>query len=183
MASQQLVDYIKSQLVVGVTKDDLRKAIADAGWTAADAQAAFDVVEGKVHAAPVLPLQPQPVRPQPTPLQPLQPAQPLRPIIRSRRPMEAWAWWLIGIIVVLLLAAALVYFVPTLRTIAAWYLAGMPAPATNVFTPVQEMPGSTATTTQSAATSTVATTTALTTSSTSSKISSTTSAGAATTTH
>ena len=47
MANQQLVDYIKSQLALSVTKLDLQKAIIAAGWTQAD----MDAVTAHIAAA------------------------------------------------------------------------------------------------------------------------------------
>lgn len=150
MANPQLVDYIKSQLAVGVTKDDLRKAIADAGWTSADAQAAFDVVEGKAPTMPVVPIpRPQPPQPKPmTPIQPaiqpvnpqMMPAQQVRPVVRPRRRHRYLPWLLVILLIVIVLAAA-VYFVPSLRTMAASFMG--PPKSTATLVPVQETPAPT----------------------------------------
>lgn len=163
MANQQLVDYIKSQLAVGVTKDDLRRAIADAGWTSADAQGAFDVVEGKAPALPVMPLASpkasQGAAPG-TPIQarPVSPGMPvLTPVRRPRRRHKYLPWLLLALALFVLLGAA-IYFVPTLRDIAGWYLEGMPqTPNTSALVPVQE-PVTAATSTQTTATSTATST-------------------------
>jgi hypothetical protein len=52
MANQQLVDYIRAQESLGVTKDALAKAVVTAGWPEADIADAFAVVEGKAAPAP-----------------------------------------------------------------------------------------------------------------------------------
>ena len=36
MANQQLIDYIKGQMMAGVSESDIRKILKDAGWPDAD---------------------------------------------------------------------------------------------------------------------------------------------------
>lgn len=100
MANQQLVDYIKSQLAAGVTKPDLEKAIATAGWSQADTADAFNVVEGKTPATPVVPAAPKPAAPeqpvvqpvqQPKPVQPIQPVAAAQPIVNPTGPTSTIA--------------------------------------------------------------------------------------------
>jgi len=51
MVQQQLVDYIKSQLGLGTTKDAVRGALISAGWQAADVDDSFAEVEYSKPAA------------------------------------------------------------------------------------------------------------------------------------
>lgn len=84
MPNQQLVDYIKSQLALSVTKPDLIKAIQVAGWTQGDMDAAFGVAEGRAPTpkppAPVVPVQPAPATIQPT----IKPAALEPQVVRAR---------------------------------------------------------------------------------------------------
>jgi hypothetical protein len=150
MANQQLVDYIRSQLAVGVTKKDLQKAITDAGWASADSQAAFDVVEEKALPRPAMPA---PVQPSSIPAIERMPARPARKP-RSR----AWIWILAVVIVVIVVIAGAFYFVPSLRAMIG--LGDKPV-STNSLVPVQE----TVTTPQEASSTTATTTTPIATSS------------------
>jgi len=51
MINQQLVDYIKQQLQAGVSKDAVRKALADAGWPLADIDDSLKAAEPAMPAA------------------------------------------------------------------------------------------------------------------------------------
>ena len=44
MANQQLVDYLKEQLKLGVAKDSLKQSLLDVGWSLSDIEEAFNVV-------------------------------------------------------------------------------------------------------------------------------------------
>ena len=46
MVNQQLLDYIRNQLVAGVSKDNIQKALATQGWTEQDINEAFTKVGG-----------------------------------------------------------------------------------------------------------------------------------------
>src|SRR3989344_872308 len=52
MINQQLVDYIKQQMQAGVAGASTRKALLDAGWTAADVNDSFGSIEPAAAAQP-----------------------------------------------------------------------------------------------------------------------------------
>ena len=52
MANQQLADYIKQQMQLGVSKDAVKSALAGSGWPAGDIEEAMNAIPGAV-AAPV----------------------------------------------------------------------------------------------------------------------------------
>lgn len=138
MANQQLVDYIKSQLKLGVTKEDLQKAIVAAGWSSQESVDAFLAAEGKAPPMPASPATPIP----PTPAAPLQPSpasiKPASgPAVRPRIavPMmeeprsRLWLWVLIAIVALVAAAAAVYMFVPLAREVVSYYLGGGTPPA------------------------------------------------------
>jgi len=150
MANQQLVDYIKSQVKAGVTKEDLVKAIQAAGWSSQDMQDAFAVSEGKAPATPVqsmAPVQPaaaqpvQPVQPQAQPVQPIpsqvQTTQPAaRPAATPRAAIDidaaeraplwrnVWLWVVVAAVVLIVLIGVAYAFVPAVKDIVHYYLGG-----------------------------------------------------------
>lgn len=54
MVQDQLVDYISSQMKLGVSRDAIRSALVSAGWVAADVDDTLKKVEGGAKAQPVV---------------------------------------------------------------------------------------------------------------------------------
>lgn len=127
MANQQLVDYIKSQLAAGVTKQDLQKAITAAGWSMQDSNEGFMSAEGKVPPVPEAPKTPAPpLQPMPVNIAPVsRPAAVVKPrfspTIDTPRSL-AWLWILLGVVVFVAVAAAAYVYVPTVRDVVDFYL-------------------------------------------------------------
>lgn len=52
MANQQLNDYVRQQLKLGVSRDAIRSALLGSGWTEADASEAFRLIAGDAAGSP-----------------------------------------------------------------------------------------------------------------------------------
>lgn len=61
MVNQQLIDYVKSQLQVGVGKDAIKNALLESGWAEVDVADALKQASGGQPAASASPAQSQPV--------------------------------------------------------------------------------------------------------------------------
>lgn len=56
MINQQLLEYIRAQIKVGASKEDIKKTLASGGWNEQDATEAFMAIEGV--QVPSVPLRP-----------------------------------------------------------------------------------------------------------------------------
>lgn len=144
MANQQLVDYIKAQLKAGVTKPDLQKAITTAGWSMQDSNEGFMSAEGKVPAAPAVPTPPAPLQQGSANIE-----SPIRPAAASPRmavaqiessPRRGGTWvWIVGTVVVLVVAGAASYwYMPAVKTAVDFYLNGGATSVTAPTPPVEQ---------------------------------------------
>lgn len=128
MANQQLFEYIKAQRIAGVTKPDLEKALATAGWSAQDIAGGFAAADGVVPPAPAAPVRPlQPV--QPISMAPMS-ATTMQMNVQGAPRRRSWLLWsILAVLVVLAAAAGAAYmFVPSVRHVVGYYMGGMQAP-------------------------------------------------------
>ncbi|HVO28435.1 MAG TPA: hypothetical protein VMT81_00405 [Candidatus Paceibacterota bacterium] len=74
MVQEQLVDYISSQVKLGVSKEAIKAALVSAGWVAGDVDDTLKKVDGGAPAQPAQPVQPVAMKPsQPMPGKPAEP--------------------------------------------------------------------------------------------------------------
>ena len=130
MVSPQLLQYVRAQRAAGISKEEIIKALAGGGWSAADAQEAFAAIEapaaspmapkppppptavapkpplgqaslgGTSRPAPVSAPQPVSVRPQPAAV--VQPRSAYAPQPKKR---AKWPWVLLGLLLFFILGA------------------------------------------------------------------------------
>ncbi len=60
MINQQLLDYIRQQVAVGVSREDITKALASSGWNPLDVQEAFAALRQQGFLVPSAPIAAQP---------------------------------------------------------------------------------------------------------------------------
>lgn len=150
MAYQQLIDYIKQQSAAGVVKPDIRKALVDVGWKLTDIDEAFDVIDGKTPAAPI-------VKPQPMPVQ-QGPVIDLdeKPVVVKKSGMGGLMWTILIILILASGAVAVYLFVPGLSDMVGEYIPFLSTgtKSDNSLEPVSTTPDTTPTQDTSTTTST-----------------------------
>ncbi|MDP4020960.1 MAG: hypothetical protein Q8P58_02900 [Candidatus Adlerbacteria bacterium] len=129
MVNPQLLQYVRTQRAAGVSKEDIIKALAGGGWSAADALEAFTTIEAPPPPPPMTP-KPPPVQPMasaamspamqprsaPTPVipapQPMMSVRPQpaavvqqRPVYTPQRKRSRWPWILLGLIFFFIIGA------------------------------------------------------------------------------
>jgi len=148
MISPQLLAYVRAQRSAGVSKEEIIKALAGGGWSAADAQEAFNAIDTPapppapptpppqpVVAAPLVATRPAPViSPIVTPAAVVQPRPSYAPKIQKR---SKWPWVLLGLIIFFILGMGAGAYVVA-KYDWAYSFAGMFAGKPPVQQPVQQ---------------------------------------------
>ncbi|MBC7836485.1 hypothetical protein H7X87_01760 [Acetobacteraceae bacterium] len=179
MINQDVLNYIRGQIALGVSRDVIKKSLSTGGWSEADMVEAFAAIDGIRMPPP-----PVPAPPPPPPIQPI--SSPVAQSSIQQRPVpgvstistapvrrrSVWPWILLILLLIIVgLAAAIYFWYPSIvdkyfgtEAPPAPIVEQQPAPVqnnttVNINVPVASSTGTTTTTTTTTTSTTTATTT------------------------